>query len=329
MTIVTGSLIGSCRPDVGGGQVDGDRRADPTLRLKIDPAVGLRNHAVDDGETQPSAVAGGLRRDERLERASADVLVHAEADVADRQADVAARTRVGVAGRRALAEDRVRCSDDHPAAAGHGLPRVDGQVDEHPLELGGIGFDGPELSTEARLEHDLLAERAAQQAAEAADDLVRSSSSDVAVSRQPVVSSRCVSSAALRVASRITSRSSRAVPFSGSESATNVAWLRMIPSRLFKSWAIPRSSISARPSLATRARTGAAGEAGRGTHWGSAEVIVCDDDGAVARPPVFLHIGGSAAILNAWRAAVGADLRLGAATGARRCWRERHACRSR
>ena len=71
----------------------------------------------------------------------------------------------------------------------------------------------------------------------------------------------------------------------------------MIPSRLFKSWAIPRSSLSAIASVAKRARIGAAGAAGRGTSaWGSAVVIVCDDDeAALPGRPSSSHIGGFAA----------------------------------
>ena len=113
-----------------------------------------------------------LRREERLERTLADVVVHADAEVADGQADVAPRLQVDVVGRVGLVDDVVRRLDDQAAAVGHRVARIDREIDEHLLELAGIGLDGPEVHAETSLEHHPLAERPMEQVLEPGNDVV-------------------------------------------------------------------------------------------------------------------------------------------------------------
>ena len=56
--------------------------------------------------------------------------------------------------------------------SGHRIARVDGQVEDRGLELAGVGMDAPQAAGQHGLEPDGLAERAAQQVGDAADELV-------------------------------------------------------------------------------------------------------------------------------------------------------------
>jgi len=89
-------------------------------------------------------------------------LIHADAGVRDRQAGV-------ITGRHAmtpldvlLVQRDARGPDAQPAAAGHGVAGVDGEVQKHLLELPGVGVDRACGGIERRGELDVLAEQAPQ-----------------------------------------------------------------------------------------------------------------------------------------------------------------------
>ena len=63
--------------------------------------------------------------------------------------------------------------DDHPAAVGHRVAGVDGQVDQHLLELPGVDLDRQPLLAEVRLQGDSLAERPAQKVLEVGYDVAQ------------------------------------------------------------------------------------------------------------------------------------------------------------
>ena len=55
--------------------------------------------------------------------------------------------------------------DQQLAAVGHGVARIDAEIDQGGLELGAVDVDGPQTVGEDELDLDLLAQRAAQQLA--------------------------------------------------------------------------------------------------------------------------------------------------------------------
>ena len=60
------------------------------------------------------------------------------------------------------------CLDRELAAIRHGIARVDHQIQDHALELVGIGFRQPMVAASGSLDRDRLTERAAQQVGHAA-----------------------------------------------------------------------------------------------------------------------------------------------------------------
>ena len=87
------------------------------------------------GKAQPRALAGPLRREERLCRASQRFGVHARAGVADHEADVAA----GREPKPLLGFDgQLIYRDGQGTAIRHGVARVYAKVQESELQLGRI-----------------------------------------------------------------------------------------------------------------------------------------------------------------------------------------------
>src|SRR3989440_4148133 len=62
--------------------------------------------------------------------------------------------------------------DRQPAALGHRVPRVDGEVDEHLLDLPRVDPYGPQPGRERGLEGDVLADQAAQQFGDVFDEAI-------------------------------------------------------------------------------------------------------------------------------------------------------------
>jgi hypothetical protein len=165
-------LFFSCRGLVGNRQQDGD--GGPDSGFGVDPHVpaGLRDDAVDDGQAQARPLALGLGGEERLERMVGDLRRHPRAVVADLHSRVTARRQVGVRGRVRLVYVDVAGLDDQPAASGHGVAGVDGQVDQDLLDMTLVSQDVSQVGGEAGDQLDVLAERPLQQLEDVGDRYV-------------------------------------------------------------------------------------------------------------------------------------------------------------
>ena len=80
-----------------------------------------------------------------------------------------ARVRRGVL----LAEHHVAGLDRQDACLGHGVARIDGQIQNHLLDLRRIDLDRPEARGFVPSEIDVLADQAAQHALDVLDHLVQ------------------------------------------------------------------------------------------------------------------------------------------------------------
>lgn len=131
---------------------DRERRAPPGLRLDVDCPPALQHDPVHGREAEARAASRLLRREERLEGPCTGRLIHALAGVADAKAQ---RGRAIVLD--GLGLDRQLSTRRHCVAC------VQRQVDQHLLELTGIGVDRPGLGSRDGDELDVLTDQAPQQ----------------------------------------------------------------------------------------------------------------------------------------------------------------------
>jgi hypothetical protein len=130
----------------------------------------LLDDAVHGGQPQPGAVARALGREEGLEDPGLGLGFHADAGVGHGELDVGAR-QAAMLTRRRFVELHEGDGDDEASARRHGIASVHGQVDDHLLELAGVGLDA---GAGRRLDHelDILAEQPLQHGAQALNDRV-------------------------------------------------------------------------------------------------------------------------------------------------------------
>ena len=163
-----------CRGRGGGrlartGQVDLYRRAVAGLGIDLDVAARLFDEAIDHGEAKPGALAVGLGGEERLEHPRLGLLAHPLAGVGDGQQHILAGRDVSGVACIGLVEHGVGDLHRQPPAAGHGVPGVEGQVQERALHLRRIGDGVPQAAGHHRLHLDRLAQGPAQQVGHVAD----------------------------------------------------------------------------------------------------------------------------------------------------------------
>ena len=133
----------------------------------------LAHDAVHGGEPEPGAFALLFGREEGLEHARARRGVHTGAGIADGEEDIRARLGIDVLlGVRAVDLHLVRF-DGEDAAVRHGIAGVDGEVQEHLVNLRRISTNRSQLRCQDRGELDLLSDQPAQHLVRVGDDLVQ------------------------------------------------------------------------------------------------------------------------------------------------------------
>ena len=149
-------------------QVDSHRRTLVRRARDVDEAAALGDDPVDAREPEPRSHAL-LCREERLEDPGARDGIHSAAGVGDGENDVRPRCLV----RRNLLTVHVRGRDRQRAASRHGVPRVQGKVDQHLLDLAGIRLHVTEVGGERGHHLDLLPDQAAEHLVGVDDDRVQ------------------------------------------------------------------------------------------------------------------------------------------------------------
>ena len=132
-------------------------------------AAGLLHEAVHHAQPEPAAGAWALGGEERLEYPLPDLGRHAGPGIRDGQGDIGARLQFG----RLTFHRHQPGVDDEMAALGHGVARVDRQVQQGVLDLTRIGHHHRDARSQPRLDADLLAQAAAQQVDHAVDQGVQ------------------------------------------------------------------------------------------------------------------------------------------------------------
>ena len=134
------------------------------LAVDAHVARGLAHEAIDLAQAQAGAAARHLGGEEGLEGALQRTPVHAAAGIGDGDQHVLpGLERLGHRLGIGLVEIGVGGLDGHLAAFGHGVARVDGEVQDRRLELVLVGEGEPQPAGQHGLERDRLAQGAAQQ----------------------------------------------------------------------------------------------------------------------------------------------------------------------
>ena len=150
------------RPRPCGRELDRGAFAGPALDAR--GAARLARHSIDHRQAEPGSLADFLGGEEGLERALDDFGRHAGSGVADGELDIVAVLELGVARHFDLRSSR---SQDSPV--GHGVARVDREVEDRDLELGRIGHDRDQQIVEVELLGDPRAEHVLEQRAHVLD----------------------------------------------------------------------------------------------------------------------------------------------------------------
>ena len=145
----------------------------PSWLWTVDPALVLLDDAIDGGQAQAGAAVQFLGGEERLENPAQVLRRDAAAGVAEGQADVAARGRLGVLMRGGGIQGDGGGFDAEPAAAGHGVAGIDGQIEQDLLDHAQVGLDGGKAGGEIHLQGDVLAQDAAEHLGDVVDDFVQ------------------------------------------------------------------------------------------------------------------------------------------------------------
>ena len=145
----------------GGREVDLEGRAETGLGVDLHVPAGLGDDAVDRREPEAGAVAGLLGGEERLEDVLETVRRDPRAGVRDGQAHVALG-RDQVLARVVLVEVQRAGLERDRAAGRHRVARVDGEVDDHLLDLRAVGEDRRETVGKPHDDPDVLADQPVQ-----------------------------------------------------------------------------------------------------------------------------------------------------------------------
>ena len=123
----------------------------------------LLGEAEHHRQPEPGALARLLRGEERLEDPCEHLGRHAGAGVRHGQHHVVAGRHLGVPARVVLVQHLVGNLDRQPAAAGHGVAGVQGEVQQRALDLRRVGHGGPQARRVHDADLDVLAQRPLQQ----------------------------------------------------------------------------------------------------------------------------------------------------------------------
>jgi len=153
-------------------EIHGEASAAAGSGIDVDEAATLLDDAVDGGQAKARALAGFLGGEEGLEDAGLGGGVHAVTSVGNGEQNVVTKLDRGMKMRVVVIDEEVLRFEGEPAAKGHGVAGVDGEVQENLFELAGVGFDAAERITEAQAEFDVFANETAEKLAHVGDEFV-------------------------------------------------------------------------------------------------------------------------------------------------------------
>ena len=125
--------------------------------------AALLCEAIDHGKSETRPLSDRLRGEERIDRFGNHFRRHPDSPIRDADDDIFARLNLGMERGGRFVDFGIRRFDRQPTAVRHGIPRIDGEVQQGALELVGIGEGRPEAAGEHRAQLHLLAQAAVEQ----------------------------------------------------------------------------------------------------------------------------------------------------------------------
>ena len=132
----------------------------------------LTSEAVDHRQPKTGALADGFGGKKRIEHAAHQMLRYAATVVADTQLYVVARGQGAVGGGKDTVEVAIGGLHGQRATRGHGVARVDHQVEQGAFELVRVGFGGPQGIAQTHVQADAFVDAALQQLAHGCHQLI-------------------------------------------------------------------------------------------------------------------------------------------------------------
>ena len=109
--------------------------------LHVQPALMLSDNAEDGGQAQARALAGGFSGEKRFKNPAENLRVHSGSRVAERQANELPVALFRIHRHGGAVNGFQRSADGDPAAAGHGVAGVDGQIHDDLFNHAAVGVN--------------------------------------------------------------------------------------------------------------------------------------------------------------------------------------------
>ncbi|MBA7484170.1 hypothetical protein ES707_19694 [subsurface metagenome] len=135
-------------------EVEAHRGALADLGIDAHLAARLPREAVHHRQPEPGALADRLCREERIEGACDHIGRHADAGVGNAEREILPRRQVALA-RGMLVEPFVGGLDRDAPALGHGVARIDAEVEQRAFQLRSVDQRGPQTRRGDDFQRDL------------------------------------------------------------------------------------------------------------------------------------------------------------------------------
>ncbi len=142
------------------------------LAIQPDVAPALLDDAVRHGESETGALSQFFGSEEGFEGAGLHFAIHAVACVAHEDLHVLSGFEIFGLADRVMSDAEIARLNGKPAASRHSVLRVDGQIDEHLLDLVRVGLHPSQIVLRQEGQLDILFNEAFEEAEEVADDVV-------------------------------------------------------------------------------------------------------------------------------------------------------------
>src|SRR5215831_14062749 len=143
-------------------QIDLETGSASHSTLGEDMAAALFDDPVDCGQSQPTALSLAFGGKEGLKDARERYEVHTAARIRYLNGHPRAGNAIGGAHHAAFGFGNIPGFDCQPAAFGHGIPCIDGKIDDNLFDLAGIGLNAPKALGCICDEFDVLADQTAK-----------------------------------------------------------------------------------------------------------------------------------------------------------------------